>query len=221
MKIAIIGSAPSSAHLAPYDDPEWTIWACSPGAVQVVRRVDAWFEIHRWGQDWQVKEYRGHLAGLSCPVYMIEKVPDVPSSVAYPKDRIVGRFGRSFFTSTPAWMIALAIDQGAEEIGFWGIDMASDDEYVLQKPGCHHFIEIARASGIRITVPPQSDLLQPPALYGFDEASPMMIKLLTRQAELLERINTAQANIDHFTREKIYLSGAEDNLRYVMNTWVR
>jgi hypothetical protein len=152
---------------------------------------------------------------------MIEQVADVPTSAAYPKDRIIERFGRSFFTSTPAWMLALAIDQGAKEIGLWGIDMASDDEYVLQKPGCHHFLEKAHDLGIKITVPPQSDLLRPPPLYGFDEADPMMIKLQTRQAELLERINTAQSNIDHFTRERIYLSGAEDNLRYVMNTWVR
>lgn len=243
MKIAIVGSAPSSAPLAPYDDPEWTIWGCSPAATRYTRRVDEWFEIHRWGQDWLDQGYRDCLANLGKPVHMIEPVPEIPTSVAYPKDEIVAEFGRDFFTSTPAWMLALAIvritrrgpvhedtqglqryDDGslasAPTIGLWGIDMASDDEYALQKPGCLFFRYIARQRGIKVTIPPESDLHTSPPLYGFDETNPMLVKLLSRQAELRERIAKADATIEQATREKLYLGGAEENVRYVINTWV-
>src|SRR5215467_9147402 len=30
-KVAIIGMAPSSRMLAPFNDPTWDIWVCSPG----------------------------------------------------------------------------------------------------------------------------------------------------------------------------------------------
>ena len=32
LKIALVGTAPSSRMLAPYNDPSWKIWGCSPGA---------------------------------------------------------------------------------------------------------------------------------------------------------------------------------------------
>ena len=34
-KIAILGTAPSSMALAPFKDPAWSIWACSPGAFPI------------------------------------------------------------------------------------------------------------------------------------------------------------------------------------------
>lgn len=220
MKIAIVGSAPSSAGLAPYDDPEWTIWVCSPGAIPFAKRFDAWFELHRWGQDWLTKDFRAHLAALTCPVYMIEPVEDVPTSVEYPKDKMLKAFGRAFFTSTPAWMLALAISMKPKEIGIWGIDMASDDEYIAQKPGCHYFIGKAKDRGIRVTVPPQSDLMRTPPLYGFDEANPKLIKMQARHDELKERVARCSATIEAQTREQLYLQGALENMQYVINTWV-
>jgi len=45
LKIAMIGTAPSSRMLAPFNDPEWTIWGSSPGNMDLPR-ADAWFEIH-------------------------------------------------------------------------------------------------------------------------------------------------------------------------------
>ena len=48
MKIAICGSAPSSARKAPFGDPSWQIWGCSPGLYPYAGRVDEWWEVHRW-----------------------------------------------------------------------------------------------------------------------------------------------------------------------------
>src|SRR5882672_892663 len=46
LKVALIGTAPSSRMLSPFNDPSWKIWACSPGNMGIMPRVDAWFEIH-------------------------------------------------------------------------------------------------------------------------------------------------------------------------------
>src|SRR5713226_4715918 len=46
LKIAMIGTAPSSRMLAPFNDPSWKIWACSPGNMNALPRVDTWFELH-------------------------------------------------------------------------------------------------------------------------------------------------------------------------------
>ncbi len=243
MKIALVGSAPSSIHLAPYDDPSWLIWGCSPGAYPHLRRVDAFFEIHRWrpGEDGFTQPYIDWMAGLACPVYVIDPDDAGPlrTAVAYPKEGILDRYGRSFFTSSLAWMLALAIETirddraklerepEGDEISLWGVDMAAGEEYGHQKPGCHYFIEKALAENIKVTVPPQSDLLQPLPLYGFGEASPMRIKLETRRKELTMRLaETAEqarmldAQYQEKVREQAFVQGALDDLQYMLNTWV-
>jgi len=50
LKIALVGSAPSSVLLAPYGDPSWEIWGCSPGVYYQAPRTEAWFELHRFEQ---------------------------------------------------------------------------------------------------------------------------------------------------------------------------
>ena len=68
LKVAIVGTAPSSRLLAPFNDPSWQIWVCSPGNMNTVPRVDVWFEIHNnltWPEnqhyglpylDWQTRQ---------------------------------------------------------------------------------------------------------------------------------------------------------------------
>lgn len=232
MKLALVGSAPSSVGLAPYDEPSWTIWGCSPGAHSSLRRVDAFFELHRFdpGDPAWYPEYLTWMRALECPLYMIEPSDAFPNAVAYPKDAILGRFGRNFFTSSLAWMLALAITEVENtpepEIGLWGVDMAASEEYGHQKPGCLYFIEKARELGIKVTIPPQSDLGNPLPLYGLGEAHPMRIKLMARRAELEMKMNDAanradQANraFEQAMREKLYFAGAAEDCQYMLNTW--
>jgi hypothetical protein len=92
-KVVILGSAPSSVHLAPFGDPEYFIFGCSPGAYPNARRVDAWMECHAWEvvngtplAPWFTRDYIHFLATLGKPVFMIAPVPEIPTSVAYPKE---------------------------------------------------------------------------------------------------------------------------------------
>lgn len=231
-KIAIVGSAPASIRLAPYYDESWSIWGCSPGAYGVAVRKNVWFEQHRWepsvpgyphiagGQAWFSPEYVRFIELFDGPVFMSQHVPSVRSCVIYPYIETLEKYGPYFFTSTVAWMLALAIEMRPQTIGLWGVDMAANSEYAFQRPGCQHFLGIAKSLGIDIVLPPESDLLQPPTLYGLSELHPRHIKLLARRREIEGRIAECTATIGAKQGELTFLRGAMDNLDYVFNTWI-
>lgn len=219
-RIALIGSAPSSVGLAPYGDPQWEIWGCSPGAAPHVKRVDRWFEMHPLTQPDIAPDYISWMASLNKPVYLIEPTPAIPKGVVYPKDEMIKGYGPYFFTSSLSWMFALAILEAPEEIGLWGVDMSATDEYGYQRAGCHYFMMLAQSKGIKVTVPVQSDLMRPPAPYGYVMGSHMYQKLTTRRNELKTREQAAAAAYENSRNEWHFLKGAVDDLDYVLNTWV-
>ena len=236
-RIALIGSAPSSVQLAPYKDPGWSIWACSPGAYPVVasqrelREGDAFFELHRWEPPvlgaahlqvpWFSPEYVAWLQQLPVTVYTGEVVPEIKNGVRLPREHLQGRYGPYFFTSSLAWMLAMALEQpDLEEIGLWGVDMAATEEYATQRPGCQYFLQIAMQRGVRVTVPPESDLIQPPFQYGVDEWNPMAIKLTARMKELSARLANTRANLGALQREEAFLTAAIDSTDWTLKTWV-
>ena len=229
-KIALFGSAPSSVRLGPHADPSWEFYVCSPGAYPNVSptRVNAWFEIHRWEppwgytgeKNWFTKDYIAWMAQLKCPVYMQHPVKEIPTSVAFPKDAMIEKFGWSVWGSSLSWMFAMAICAGATEISLWGVDMSATEEWGKQRKDCQHFVEYARAMGIAVHVPPESDLLMPGPLYGFCEADPMHIKLTVRKRELESQINALNADIQAKTVRAHQLCGALGELIYAMETWI-
>lgn len=132
MRIALIGSAPSSVALGPYYDQsfaafaqgkqpayppskfigeDWEIWACSPGAFGVVPRATRWFEVHRWepGQAWFSPQYCQFLREFKGPVYTGGPVPELPTHVVYPVAHVEEEFSPYFLTSSLSLMMALAI----------------------------------------------------------------------------------------------------------------
>lgn len=232
LQIALIGSAPSSVRIAPYGDPNWQIWACSPGAwggmstmgIDPAQRVSCWYELHRYepGQPWFSPEYCAFLARHP-RVFMAERRPEIPGSIAIPVDELVEKYGPYFFTSSLAWMFAIAIEtigNGPGKIGLWGVDMAATEEYGYQRAGCQYFAMLARARGIEVGVPPESDLLQPPPLYGVSEVDHQHIKLLARDRELRARMADVQQRLQQAQSEQMFVQGALDDLAYVRNTWV-
>lgn len=132
MKIALIGSAPSSVKLGPYFDKsyaqflqgkepkyppsqhieeEWEIWGCSPGAFGQVARATRWFEVHRWepGVPWFSPEYCQFLREFKGPVYTGAAIPEIKNHVVYPTDKVEEEFSPYFLTSSLSLMMALAI----------------------------------------------------------------------------------------------------------------
>lgn len=223
LKIALIGTAPSSRMLAPYNDPSWKIWSCSPGNMGVVPRVDAWFEIHGnllWPEHKSYGEpYIEWLNKQTFPVYMQDNSL-VPRAMPLPKSDLVDKFGKFFFTSSFAWMMAMAIDQGANEIALFGIDMASRDEYILQRPGFAFFKYVAEQKGIKVWAPNESDIMQPPGLYGFSDVSPFGRKIASREKELKDRLGQMVPQRDQMNHNIAYLQGALEDLDYIKSIWL-
>lgn len=243
MKIAILGSAPSSINLAPFSDPEFKILACSPGTYSVLPRCDAFFELHRWEpgligkpatqKPWFSPEYVAWM-GQQKLVWMYDVVPEIPGSRRLPVEDLEAKYGTYFFTSSIAWMMACAIEDILEErnarkdeglapvqsaIGLYGVDMSATEEWGYQRAGCQHFALLAADLGIQIIVPPESDLLRPSPRYGIDESEHWMIKLTARKAELAGRLAGAQQREASVIREVAFLQGALDDLDYMMKTW--
>jgi hypothetical protein len=189
-KIAIVGCS-DSKDLAPYDDKTWQIWAMNNSFAHV-KRQDAWFEIHpikkdekgnfkrrkliqpgvfEWADNFRgqpMEDYIKNLAALNVPIYMQQHWNEIPQSIPYPLAEITSRFGR-YFTNSVSYMIALAILDGATDIGCFGVDMATGSEYGPQRPSCEWMLGIAAGLGIRLTIPDQADLLKTMFLYAFEE----------------------------------------------------
>ena len=222
LKIALIGSAPSSIRLAPYHDPSWQVWGCSPGAYGVVPkgRSNAWWELHKYepGQPWFSPEYCQFLRDHP-KVMLAEKRPEIPNGETLDVDYLVKKYSGYFFTSSVAWMMAVAIEMGATKIGLWGVDMAASEEYEAQRAGLHFFAMIARQRGIEVGVPQESDLFRPRFLYGIDEIKHSHVKLRVRREELIARKQQAEAIFEQKKQEIQFLMGAMDDLQYMHMTW--
>lgn len=198
-KVAIVGFSEATRNLAPFDDPEWSIW----GVNQLYRhipRASRWFEIHkRWNEHVvEGTDHAGWLAKAPIPTYMVDRVlpgdadyaPGIPNSVKYPLERILaGPAGHpDYFTSTIAYMIALAIEEGYETIGLYGIDLIVGTEWFYQKACAEFWLGVCHGRNLAIDIPSQSALLKASWRYGYEAEPPMwpisMSKIESRLAFL-------------------------------------
>lgn len=153
LKVAIIGLSPSTHDQAPWDDPTWEKWGLPWDSAWV--RMDRLFEMHDMRlleskHSKRPKDYIARLQTANVPLYMQKAY--FPSAIAYPFK--VARY----YNSSVAYAMALAIHDGAEEIGLWGIDMADAEEYAYQRPNMEYLIGLAEGKGIKVYIPEESTL---------------------------------------------------------------
>lgn len=182
-KVAIIGFAASSKDLAPYNDPTWSIWGLNQ-LYRHIPRADRWIEIHHNWHEHVVEGTDHHqwLADAPIPVYMTERVPTIPNSVRFPIERVM-QGNLDYFTSTVAFAIALAIQEGFKEIGLWGIDLIVGDEYSYQKPCAEFWLGVAHGKGLTVTLPQTTALLKQSHRYGYQAEPESLVKF----SELVRR----------------------------------
>lgn len=156
---------------------------------QALPRADAWFVSHVPAFDKTLPyAYYDWLKNIPV-VYMRDQVamrmrmengtPLFPTAVPYPDEEMrgrktihkdgrvdftPGRFHRSQFKSSIAFMMALAIveceKRNIPEIALYGIlQRGSKQEYTLQRPSTQYFLEEAIRRGIKVKVAPESMLL--------------------------------------------------------------
>ena len=191
-KIAIFGTTPSRMEGPYQDNTGWERWTIGPGGKDA-HGWERLFEAHGvWPADFV--GYLNDLSLVKLPQQIVtvpqpdnaaetwagaiarwkatHNIPDDAikgdwsAVVRYPREAVLAKFGRRmWFSSSIAWCIALAIEEGATDIGLWGIDLESGEEYISQFVGCAHFIDLARLAGINIHMPKGSGLLRDPAPY--------------------------------------------------------
>lgn len=206
-KIALVGTA-SSGRQAPFDDPSWEIFGVSARA-NYVTRADRWFELHRldgedprWAAEWRktLKSWSGDIPIL----YMIYPEPDLGNVVQYPVDRMIGRFGSFFMTSTFSWMMALAIDEMApygtfapkgSAISISGVDMEYGTEYMQQRAGLRHFIQVAKNLGIDVQVLGTGGMAYDPIPYPMWQDDPLLMKTRAKITEANDSLNVLEGSI--------------------------
>jgi hypothetical protein len=188
--IAILGSHPHTKRLAPcypggqFADKKWLIYACSPDNsphgfsehAAAPPHVDVWFENHVPVFD-KTRPY-GYLDWLrSMPkVWMRDEVAMrmrsetgeklFPNAELFPEAEIKGEFCPFLFTSSIAYILAMAIMDaerlGIRRIGLWGILQASEQEYGYQRSGTQYFLWEAARRGIQVMVAKKSRLFEAP-----------------------------------------------------------
>jgi len=125
--------------------------------------------------------------------------------VPFPKHELLEEFG-SYWGSQVAWMLGMAIYEGFEEIHLYGIHMACDDEWVMQKDGCEYYIGLARGRGIKVFIPPVCELLKTPFLYGFEDPSHLFHKIMLQLKDMERNIKEVEVsrNINRDKRNQIW-----------------
>jgi len=222
-KLAIVGTAPSSMGLAPFDDPEWDIWSLTV-LYDKIPRWTHWYELHdveniismAKKEPQKFGGYLEFLQSIGPKVTIARPHPELPEATIFPKDEALERFGRGAFTSSISWMMAKAIMEGYEEIGLWGIDMVAQEEYAWQRPGCYYFLGVCKGQGIKTHLPLESDLMKVHKLYCFEDDNELRLLSIVRQKEIQQRIDMAKNQQRVATEEMQYLTGALDDLNYFL-----
>lgn len=196
MKIAICGSSASSIHQAPFQDQSWDIWALPLEQ----RRVSCYFEIH---EDKFLRPETDDFFRNKCkvPVVVLRPRPEWPTSTIFPYALFKQHDG--YFTSSIAYMLALAIHYQAAEIGLWGVDMATDSEWNHQRPCAQYYIGYARGRGIKVYIPENSALCKANYIYGPEnkpKAQGITENYLTaRRNEFIKASQEARSDLDKYT----------------------
>jgi hypothetical protein len=201
-RVAIVGTAPSWRD-CPWTDPGLFIIGLNDAYTLNFPRVDAWFDLHPFDRLYfRKREARvvyaediphgayvrpeGHIETLkqmarSIPVFLQADPPAGWPAHAqrFPIEAMTAQFG-DYWASGPAYEIAWAIEQGAEEIQIWGIHLSTEHEYREQRANFEHLLGIARGKGIKVVMADASPVMKHPWRYAYEphpEPHPAAVRL--------------------------------------------
>lgn len=184
-QVAILGMAPSWRE-APWYDASWEIWQCNDahrGGWLGPNHPSRWFQIHavEGCNEGEVEWLRALNAGhFDVPTYVspraidewFRRFPRACSTgviVPYPLDKVRALFPYGWLANTFCLEIALALLEGVERIGVWGVECVSyGREVTVERPAVAAWLGIASARGVDVVLPPGSTLRPYSYAYGID-----------------------------------------------------
>ena len=165
--VAMVGFSSNHRHLAPFDDPNIEIWGLNRLHQQDwFTRSDRMFQLHpiKYLQsciglsDGDRKHYEWLTQEHDFPIYTQKKYVEFPASVKYPIWEMRQKFG-NFYTSTLAYMMALALHEGYNHFELYGFDMQADTEYRHQRDSTEYFIGLTEGLGHDVFLPSNCSLI--------------------------------------------------------------
>ena len=163
-KMAIIGAGPGR-NGAPWGNPSWCFFALNEIAQ---RHYDRHAELHPRAV--QSEQDLAWLRRCQAPCYVLdldEWDGLIPHPVRYPLERLRAVGFRDYYTATFCYQIALAILDGFEEIGLWGVSLhlGTPRERLLERACVDYWIGFAEGRGIKVVE--DSGCARRPHLYGY------------------------------------------------------
>ncbi len=229
-KIAIVGFT-ASKDLAPWGEDGWEIWICNNLWKHSPNDWDRVYDLHESSEIVKDKEHDAFLRGQTQKhargtdirlgkreAHVFEPRKEWPTSKQFPKAEITDKLG-NYFTNSISWMIAHALMEQVTELHVYGVDMATGGEYAAQRPSCEYLLGIAVGMGVKVYVPPQSDLLKTSALYGSGADSALHAKMIERRTELTERGNSIEQQLTQAQVELAQIRGALETTNYIIDVW--
>jgi hypothetical protein len=217
-KVLILGTA-STLHNTPWNEPGQDIWACAPVITQPVakgKKFDLLFEMHPTTY-WMNKTIMDRLNEPNLPIYMQDEYKEIRNSIKYPLDEIRSKVPdclARYFTSTIAYMIALAWLEGYKVIELWGVHMSSDEEYGDQRQACESWLAWAMAKGAVVYVPPQSEIFKCPHLYGYEQENSIVLQARIRKEGLNNGLKQIKGELKKLQEEYDRQKGAVLDCEY-------
>ena len=132
-------------------------------------RADAWFELHPHSV--QSEHDLAWLAQCQSPCYVLD-IDEwhglIPHPVRFPLARLRAAGFRDYYTATFCYQIALALLDGFEMIGLYGVELyyGSPRERLVERACVEYWLGVADGRGVEVVN--RSGLSQQPYLYGYD-----------------------------------------------------
>lgn len=162
--ICVVGFSAETRELANSQPPEVELWGMNVNH-KFMKRWDRWFQLHP--SVWRDRPFYGRtqehwdfLKGCGVPLYMRYPSPEFPTAEMYPYEEVYACIGRRYLTSTAAHLVAMAIYEEVSEIKVLGVNLASNTEYVEQRPCMEWLLGLAEGRGIKVEVPEFTPLLR-------------------------------------------------------------
>ena len=195
-RCAIVGTA-GSWKSTPWDDPTLEIWSLNDAYSLGMPRADAWFDLHPFPKMWFRPKNKttfkpgdipdgvyvrpeGHLEWMkenarTIPVWLQDDPPsDWPQNAKrFPLEDVKAWLKArpdqdAYVSSSPELMLALAVVRGYTEVHIYGIHLATQAEYLKQRPAMEWAIGKAEAQGVQIVLPPECPLLKHTHIYAYE-----------------------------------------------------
>ncbi len=149
---------------------------------------DRWFELHevKHLQNLGVTDGALKVAGELDNLWMFDTIG---KAKPFPREEVL-KLG-SYFTSSIAWLMGLAILEKPHSIGLWGVDLILTKEYERERPCIEYWIGRAQERGIDVEISTISTLIKGP-LYP----DPFAYELQLRQKDDEAKFKKAEKDMN-------------------------